>query len=95
LLAEVSRLGHRFVARLREEAGDEAAVRGMGLMAGVSVGERRDEVLKALQRQGVLAIPAGADVVRFLPPYVVSEGDLDRAAALLGDAARGARKVAR
>jgi acetylornithine/succinyldiaminopimelate/putrescine aminotransferase len=91
LLAEVSRLGGRFIARLRQEAGHEADVRGMGLMAGVSVGERRDGVLKALQRQGVLAIPAGADVVRFLPPYVVSEEDLDRAATLLGDAVRGAR----
>jgi hypothetical protein len=34
---------------------------------------------------GVTAILAGADVVRYLPPFVVSDEDLDRAAGLLGD----------
>ncbi len=80
-LADVTRLGTRFIARLTEVLPPAASARGRGLMIGVSVpAPRRDEVLKALQREGILAIPAGPDVVRFLPPYVVSEQDLDRAA---------------
>jgi LysW-gamma-L-lysine/LysW-L-ornithine aminotransferase len=85
-LGEVARLGAAFIERLRREVPDASVVRGRGLMVGAAVGESRDGVLKALQRGGVLAIPAGADVVRFLPPYAVSEEDLGRAAVLLGEA---------
>ena len=54
-------------------------------MIGVEVGGRRDDVLQALQRKGLLAIPAGDDVVRFLPPYIVEPAQVDEAAALLRD----------
>ncbi len=33
--------------------------------------------LAALAEQGVLALPAGATVMRFLPPLVISEQDID------------------
>lgn len=82
-LADIERLGDLFMARLREALPPSTTVRGRGLMVGVSVPDRRDEVLKSLQREQILAIPAGSDVVRFLPPYVVSEDDLDRTAATL------------
>jgi acetylornithine/succinyldiaminopimelate/putrescine aminotransferase len=83
-LEDVERLGARFAARLTEVLPAAATVRGRGLMVGVAVPDRRDDVLKALQREGILAIPAGSDVVRFLPPYVVCAEDLDRAADALG-----------
>ena len=57
------------------------AVRGRGLMIGAAVGARRDEVLKGLQREKVLAIPAGSDVVRFLPPYIIEKAHIDQAVA--------------
>ncbi len=88
-LAEIAARGERFLSRLRHEAPAETLVRGTGLMVGVVTGTRRDDILKALQRRGVLAIPAGSDVVRFLPPFVASADDLDRAAALLGEVLRG------
>ena len=47
-------------------------------MIGVAVRERRDEVLKGLQREKVLAIPAGSDVVRFLPPYIIEKAHIDQ-----------------
>lgn len=52
-------------------------VRGQGLMAGIAVTDGRDALLKSLQVHGILAIPAGADVVRFLPPYPVTGQDVD------------------
>jgi acetylornithine/LysW-gamma-L-lysine aminotransferase len=61
-------------------------VRGRGLMIGVEVEGRRDDVLKALQRKSLLAIPAGDDVVRFLPPYITESAQIDEAAVLLGEA---------
>jgi acetylornithine/LysW-gamma-L-lysine aminotransferase len=80
LLSDVERLGDAFMVRLRDVLPPPATVRGRGLMVGVSVQGRRDEALKALQREGILAAPAGSDVVRFLPPYVVTREDLDRTA---------------
>ncbi len=52
-------------------------VRGMGLMVGVELRERSGAYLAALAEQGVLALPAGATVMRFLPPLVISEADIE------------------
>jgi acetylornithine/succinyldiaminopimelate/putrescine aminotransferase len=84
LLESVTTLGERFMARLREATPSGTSVRGVGLMVGVQVGARRDEVLKGLQREGILAIPAGDDVVRFLPPYIVRPEELDAAVEAFG-----------
>jgi acetylornithine/succinyldiaminopimelate/putrescine aminotransferase len=83
-LAYVAAQGERFIERLREALPSAGSVRGAGLMVGVQVGARRDEVLKGLQREGILAIPAGEDVVRFLPPYIVWPEQLDAAAEAFG-----------
>jgi acetylornithine/LysW-gamma-L-lysine aminotransferase len=83
-LAYVAAQGERFMERLREAAPSAGSVRGVGLMVGVQVGARRDEVLKGLQREGILAIPAGEDVVRFLPPYIVWPEQLEAAAEAFG-----------
>jgi acetylornithine/LysW-gamma-L-lysine aminotransferase len=52
------------------------SVRGRGFMVGVEVAGNRNQVLKNLQRQGVLAGPAGDQVVRFLPPYIITKTQL-------------------
>lgn len=52
-------------------------VRGMGLMVGMELKEHSAPYLAALAEQGVLALPAGATVMRFLPPLVISEQDID------------------
>ncbi len=54
-------------------------VRGRGLMIGVELRGKVAPVLKALQARGVLALPAGASVLRLLPPLVIEESDLMRA----------------
>jgi acetylornithine/LysW-gamma-L-lysine aminotransferase len=90
-LQRIDRLGSYF----REELlrlGDEriSAVRGKGLMIGVAFGSRRDEILKGLQQEKVLAIPAGDDAVRFLPPYTIEKQHIDRAMDALGAVLRRA-----
>ena len=52
-------------------------VRGLGLMVGIELRERSGAYLAALAEQGVLALPAGATVMRFLPPLVISEADIE------------------
>ncbi len=53
-------------------------VRGLGLLCGVELKEQAGPVLRALQDQGVLALGAGATVVRYLPPLVITAEQVDR-----------------
>ncbi len=50
-------------------------VRGLGLLLGIELREKVAPYLAALQERGFLAIPAGATVLRLLPPLVISEPD--------------------
>jgi acetylornithine/LysW-gamma-L-lysine aminotransferase len=52
-------------------------IRGMGLMIGIELRARTGSYLAALAQEGVLALPAGSTVMRFLPPLVISEEDVD------------------
>lgn len=53
-------------------------VRGSGLMLGLALKEnKRDWLLKLLQKEKILAIPAGENVVRFLPPYIIEKRHID------------------
>jgi len=54
-------------------------VRGLGLMVGVQLRGRVTPVLKRLQARGVLALPAGFNVLRLLPPLVITQGELQQA----------------
>ena len=51
-------------------------VRGRGLMVGVELRGRVTPVLKALHERGVLALPAGLNTLRLLPPLVISREHL-------------------
>jgi acetylornithine/LysW-gamma-L-lysine aminotransferase len=77
LPARAARLGQEFMAGLRGiESPLVREVRGRGLMVGVELRRRVTPVLKGLMGRGVLALPAGPTVVRFLPPLVIEEGEL-------------------
>jgi acetylornithine/LysW-gamma-L-lysine aminotransferase len=53
-------------------------VRGLGLMVGVELKQKVTPYLQALMAEGVLALPAGLTVMRFLPPLVIEKSDLER-----------------
>ena len=61
-------------------------VRGKGLMLGLAVDGDAKPIVQALQDQGLLALTAGPNVVRFLPPLVLEEGDLEEAVDMISDA---------
>ena len=90
-LARVDQIGRDWMTRLAAIEGDHIEeVRGRGLMVGVAVRGGRDQILKNLQKEGVLAIPAGEDVVRFLPPLIVAAEQLTDAADALQRVMAGA-----
>jgi LysW-gamma-L-lysine/LysW-L-ornithine aminotransferase len=51
-------------------------VRGLGLMVGIELKQKVTPYLQALMEQGVMALPAGLTVMRFLPPLVISRDEL-------------------
>ena len=71
--------GAQFMDGLRDLRSDRVReVRGLGLLVGVELKENAAGTLRALQEDGVLALGAGPTVVRFLPPLVISEDEVDR-----------------
>ena len=52
-------------------------VRGLGLMLAVELKGQAGPYLAALAERGVLALSAGANVMRFLPPLVISAQEVD------------------
>jgi acetylornithine/LysW-gamma-L-lysine aminotransferase len=53
-------------------------VRGLGLMIGVELKQKVAPYLGKLAEEGVLALPAGMNVLRFLPPLVISKAQIDQ-----------------
>ncbi|HLE97333.1 MAG TPA: aspartate aminotransferase family protein [Candidatus Thermoplasmatota archaeon] len=56
-------------------------VRGQGLMLALELREKNTAVLNALIDNGVLTLPTGANTVRYLPPLVIAEAEVDLAIA--------------
>jgi acetylornithine/LysW-gamma-L-lysine aminotransferase len=52
-------------------------VRGLGLMVAVELKTQSGPYLAALAERGVLALSAGANAIRFLPPLVITEEEVD------------------
>ncbi len=74
-----ARLGEGLQARLRAIPSPLIRdVRGLGLMVGIELKVKVTPILQRLQTLGVLALPAGATVLRLLPPLMIEEGDLER-----------------
>jgi acetylornithine/LysW-gamma-L-lysine aminotransferase len=63
-------------------------IRHKGLLIGVELTVRSDPVIKALQGKGVLALSAGPQVVRFLPPFTADSTHFVTVAETLGEVLR-------
>jgi acetylornithine aminotransferase len=86
LLGRVAELGDRLRAGLDAVEGIEQ-VRGRGLMVGVSLadGLNAGEVASRALRRGLVINVPGERMLRFLPPLVIEEADVDRALAVVVD----------
>jgi acetylornithine/succinyldiaminopimelate/putrescine aminotransferase len=61
-------------------------VRGAGLMAGVELATDAAPLVTAALERGLLVNRTATTVIRLLPPYIVTEQDIDEALAVLDDA---------
>jgi acetylornithine/N-succinyldiaminopimelate aminotransferase len=77
LAAGLEQLAHRFGHLVKQ-------VRGRGLMQGLVCNEPiAGEIVKQAITKGLLLVTAGADVVRFVPPLIVTSFEIDEALAIL------------
>jgi LysW-gamma-L-lysine/LysW-L-ornithine aminotransferase len=85
LMAHAERMGARFRAGIEAIGSDRIReVRGLGLMIGIEFKEKVAPIIAALRDEGLLLINAGATVIRFVPPLVISEAEIDEAVAAFG-----------
>ncbi|WP_238882150.1 aspartate aminotransferase family protein [Clostridium sp. YIM B02551] len=58
-------------------------VRGMGLMIGIEVTEEASKIQKAALDNGLLVLTAGPNVLRMLPPLIISNEELEKGLSIL------------
>jgi predicted acetylornithine/succinylornithine family transaminase len=88
LLDNARRMGDYFTSALRDSKAGKGLtdIRGKGLMIGATLAEpkARAVMLDALAK-GLIINAIGDNLLRFLPPLIVTEADIDRAVAVLSD----------
>jgi acetylornithine/N-succinyldiaminopimelate aminotransferase len=99
LMAHINRTAPHLEEALREVARQHACVRdvrGAGFMWGLELDRPAAPVVEAALGRGLIINRTADTVLRLLPPYVISRGDVDQMAELLsaaiGDACREGRK---
>lgn len=92
------RLWDELSAIVREHPAVFEEVRGAGLLLGLKCRVPNGEVNDALMAEGMLAVTAGDNVIRLVPPLVITDEDITQAIAMVRRAAKrctpGASKVA-
>lgn len=58
-------------------------IRGVGLMLGIELTIPAADIIEACQKNGLLLISAGVNVIRFVPPLIVSKANVDEAVSIL------------
>jgi acetylornithine/N-succinyldiaminopimelate aminotransferase len=96
LLENARNLGEYAIRRLSDLSGVKQ-VRGMGLMLGIELGEEfaalagdgktpANITVVASMKNGLLTVPAGPSVIRWLPPLNVTRAEIDEAVSILAKA---------
>ena len=91
ILQNVQARGEQLRTRLRAIANDYPQlfidVRGWGLINGIEINPDAKltsiDLVKAAMTEGLLLAPAGAKVLRFVPPLIVSEAEVNQACEIL------------
>ncbi len=80
ILQNVKVVGDYLYEKLEELAASGSHIkdhRGMGLMQGIELDTPASPILKRCLDEGLVLISAGANVIRFLPPLIISKEDVD------------------
>jgi predicted acetylornithine/succinylornithine family transaminase len=89
----ISRVSAHLFSALRgladRHAGVVVDVRGAGLLAGIELSHDAADVVAAALDKGLLVNRTATNVVRLLPPYIVTERDVDEAVGILDEVFMG------
>ena len=86
LMENATEVGAHFQDQLRALGSPKIReVRGRGLMIGVEMKEKVAPFVAALREAGVLVINAGATVVRFVPPLIITREQVDEVVRRFGE----------
>jgi acetylornithine/N-succinyldiaminopimelate aminotransferase len=92
-LERVTRMGERLRGALEQMLPNHdhlfEGVRGMGLMLGLKMKTDSRAFVTYLRDHGLLAVAAGDNVMRVLPPLVIEEAHITEFVERLSEAARG------
>ncbi len=102
LIANAARQGEMLLNRLHDVAGEHpnvGQIRGLGLMVAVEfVKDRktkephpalRDRLVQGCFERGLLTLPAGPSALRFSPPLIVGDSDIEAAVGIFGEVVGG------
>jgi acetylornithine/N-succinyldiaminopimelate aminotransferase len=86
-MSRVEGMGKKLSAKLAAVANKHpkvvSGVRGAGLMLGIECVANNVDVLAKLRANGLLAVTAGENVVRILPPLIIDDSHVEEAGAIL------------
>jgi acetylornithine/N-succinyldiaminopimelate aminotransferase len=83
-LREITRKGEKIVDAIRGwKRSGVREVRGRGLMIGVDIGSEAWPVLESALSKGLLLLSAGPKTLRLLPPYTISDTEIEQGLGIL------------
>jgi 4-aminobutyrate aminotransferase len=96
--------GNYIIKRLNELKDDYPLigdVRGIGLMIGtelveknkIPAAQKRDIIVKKALDGGLILLPAGDSVIRFVPPLIISMNEIDKGLEIFERALRGVQDL--
>jgi acetylornithine/LysW-gamma-L-lysine aminotransferase len=84
LAEEAAKKGDYLISKINvDELSKVRTIRYKGLMIGIELKEKVQPFLVQLMEEGIIAMPAGKIVLRFLPPAVITYEQLDKVAEVL------------
>lgn len=93
IIEHVASVGEYLKEQLEEVAAEFDCIltrRGMGLMQGLVFDKPVGPIIAKAMEKGLILINAGADVIRFLPPLIITKEDVDTMTAILKEAIKEA-----
>lgn len=92
LVENAAKMGRYFVGKLQGLAAEFPAlikdVRGRGLLVGMELTQPGNSIVLSCMTQGVIINCTAGNVLRFVPPLIVTEKEIDRVVAVLADVLR-------
>ena len=92
LLEHVNTVGDYLSVKLNDLKVKKASIlahRGFGLMQGIELSIPAKDVVAACQEKGLILVTAGTNIIRFVPPLIITKEDVDNMIQILSSCLKG------